>query len=103
MSERVAATRSCAHPTSNARTSWEGIAEQLTLLNHPRMAAFDLILLVTYMRPSELLALRKKDIVPPLGPLLTCWSVVIATSEVGVSIKAEFRDGSVLMDQRWFQ
>ena len=38
---------------------WEGIATQLTLLDHPHMAAFILILLVTYMRPSELLALRR--------------------------------------------
>ena len=34
------------------------------------MAAFILILLETYIRPSELLALRKKDLFPPLVPLL---------------------------------
>ena len=37
---------------------WEGIAAQLTLLNQPLMAAFILISLVTYMRPSELVVLR---------------------------------------------
>ena len=35
---------------------WEGVAAQHTLLNQPHMAAVILILLVTYMRPSELLA-----------------------------------------------
>ena len=46
---------------------WEGIATQLILLNHPHMAAIIFILLVTDMRPSEITALRKKDLVPPLG------------------------------------
>ena len=47
--------------------------------------------------------IEKKDIVPPLVPLLPCWSIVIATSEAGVSTKTGIRDGSVLMDQRWLQ
>ena len=33
----------------------------------------------------------------------TYWSVVIATSETGVSTKIEDRDGSVLLEQRCFQ
>ena len=41
------------------------------------------------MRPSELLALRKKDLVPPLVPLLPRWSIVIAASETGMSTKTE--------------
>ena len=49
------------------------------------MTASILVLLVTYMRPSELLALRKKDLVPPLVPLLPYWSIVLADSETGVS------------------
>ena len=47
-------------------------AAQLALLNHLHVAVFILILRVTYMRPSELLALRKNDLVPPLVPLLPC-------------------------------
>ena len=66
---------------------WEGIATQLTLLNHPHMAAFILVLSVTNMRPSELLALSEKDLAPLLGPLLSCWPIVIAASETGVSTK----------------
>ena len=53
------------------------------------------------MRPSELLALRSEDLVPPLVPLLPCWSVVIAASESGVSTKIRISHGSVFMDQRW--
>ena len=55
------------------------------------------------MRLSELLALRQKDLVPPLVPLLPCWSIVITASEIGVSAKTKVLDGSVLMVQRWVQ
>ena len=64
---------------------WEGIAAQLTLLNHQHMGAFILILLATYMRPSEILAWRKKDLAPPRVPLLPRRSIAMAASETGVS------------------
>ena len=57
--------------------SGESSAAQPTLLNQqPHIAALMLILPVTKMRPSELLALREKDPVPPLVPPLPCWSVI---------------------------
>ena len=65
----------------------EGIAAHLTLLEHPLMAAVVQILLVTYVRRSELLALRKKDHVPPLVPFLPCRSVEIAALETGMPTK----------------
>ena len=83
---------------------WESTAAQLT---HPsqclHIAAIILILLVTYMRPSGLLSLSKKDIVTPLVPLLPCWSVVIAASKPGASTKTRVRDGSVLIYQPMLQ
>ena len=41
-----------------------------SLSKHLHMAVYILILPVTYMRPSEFLALRKKDLVARLVPLL---------------------------------
>ena len=79
---------------------WEGIATPLNVLNHPHVAAFITIFLETYLRPSELLALRKKGLVPPLMPFLPCRSVTIAAFETGVATKARVREGSVLMAQR---
>ena len=75
---------------------WEGIGTQLTLVNQLLMTAFILISLVTYMRPSELLQLRKNDLVPPLAPLLPCWSIVIAASETEVSTNTESAMGQSL-------
>ena len=46
---------------------WEGIEGRLTLLNHPHFEAF---VGTTYVRPSEFLALIKKDHVQPLVLLL---------------------------------
>ena len=54
------------------------------------------------MRPSELLALRRKDLVPPLVPLFRCWLIMVAAS-AGVSAKIGISDGSVVMDRRWLQ
>ena len=90
-------------PTRRAMPAplWEDIADQLTLLNQPHVAEFIPFLLETHRPPPELLALRKKDLVPPLVPLLSCWSVLIAAGETGVSATTGVRDGSVLMDQRW--
>ena len=75
---------------------WEG---RPSLLDHPHVAAFILILLVTFIRPSWLLALKTKDLVPPLVLLLPCRFVVIAASETGVSTKRGVRDVLV----RWLQ
>ena len=68
--------------------------------NHAHVAVFTFILRETYTRPSEL---KKKDLVPSLVPLLPCWSVVIAAYETGVFTKTGVLDGSIVMDQRWFQ
>ena len=67
MFKEVATAHTCAQMPAPA---WEGIATQLAFVNHPHMEAFVPILLGTYTRPSELLALRRKDRVPPLVPLL---------------------------------
>ena len=64
--------------------------------NLPHVAMSVVILRVTYMRPPELLTLNKKGLVPPVVPLLPCWSIVISAYETGVSTP-------VLMDQRWLQ
>ena len=64
---------------------YEGIAARFTLPNRLHLPAFVSILLVVYLRPSELLALRKVGLVPPRVSHLPCGSVAIATSQTGVS------------------
>ena len=83
--------------------AWERIAAQHPPLKHLHMAVIIFILPVPYICTSELLAFKKKDLVPPLAILLPCSSVVIAASEAGVSTKTRVRDGSVLVKQRWLR
>ena len=82
----------------------KGIATQLTLFNQPLVAAFILILLVTYLRPSELLGIEKEGSCPTAG----------AASSLLVGRDRSFRNwsvyqdrgprwGRVLVDQRWLQ
>ena len=68
--------------------------------NHPHVAVFTLILRVTYMRPSELLELKKKDLVPSPVPLLPCRSVVIAAEVIAKTGSPRWVG---LVDQRWLQ
>ena len=93
MSEGVASTHTCALPTLNAST-WVEIVGRITLLNHLHVAVFVLVLLVTYMCSAEFLALRKKDLVPPLVLPLPCWSVEIAASKNGMSTRGPRRVGA---------
>ena len=99
MFEGVATAHTCAHSTSNACTSLGRHCNTTRPSDSSCKAAFIIILLVTHVRPSELQGLRKKELVPPLAPLLPCWSIVIARFRT----KTGIRDGSVLTDQRWLQ
>ena len=100
MFEGVATAHTFTHSTSNACTS---LGRHCNTTRPYQSSCFVFVLLVTYMRSSELLALRKNDLVPPLAPLLPCWSIVIAASETGVSTRTGIRDESVVMDQLWLQ
>ena len=61
---------------------------QLTLLKHFHIAVFILVLLVTYIRSSELLALKKKD--PGIIESTSSWSctkhVAVEPASIGYKI-----------------
>ena len=75
---------------------WEGIGAQLTLLNHPHLSAFILHLAGDLLSSVRASGIAREGLVAPLVPLLLWWSVVIATSETGVTTKAGGLDGSVV-------
>ena len=90
MSERVATTYTCAHPTSNADTSLRRNLSTVHLSQSSPSASFHLPL-----------AFGVLALVPPRVSLNPCWSVVITASEIVVSTR--IRDGSVLMELRKLQ
>ena len=74
---------------------WEGIATQVVLLKHPHMAAFILILLVTYLRPVRASGIEKqRQRLTSWRHYSACWSIVLAAAQIGVSTKTAIRDGS---------
>ena len=60
MFEGVATAHTCAHPTSS--TSLGRHCDTITILNHPHMAVFILIVLLTYLRQSNASGTEKRRI-----------------------------------------
>ena len=54
------------------------IAAKLVLAGRRRMGAFFLVTLCSYARPSELLPLRARQLVPPTSSVTSSWSLLIA-------------------------
>ena len=62
------------------------------------MALFTLLLVCTYMRPGEGMALRKGDLIPPSPGVLTHWSILLFPQERVPSSKTLAKDESLVMD-----
>ena len=79
------------------------------MLRHgePGMACWVVISFWCYLRPSECMRLRKKDLVPPVARVTPHWIVVVAPSEAGiVTTKVGEQDDSVMWDSAdmlWFR
>ena len=80
---------------------WAAIAVTLTFQGHRDMAVFMLMGLGTYARPSELLGLRQKDLIPPVRGVSKFGSLLIAPEEIGATTKTGESDDSVLLDCAW--
>ena len=76
---------------------WAGMATTLGLEN-PGMACFTLMCVSGYFRPSELLSMRRCDLVPPAAGVLTVWSILLFPEEVGRASKTQQFNDSVEMD-----
>eukprot|EP00438_Fugacium_kawagutii_P013890 Skav219729 [mRNA] locus=scaffold301:281463:306630:- [translate_table: standard] len=73
------------------------------LANHvadvsPPLAAAMLLQLDTYTRPSEVLALRKRDVVSPVSKRCCFWGIIIGNSDFGERTKAGLQDDTVLLN-----
>jgi len=80
---------------------WSAIAVTLALRGQPDMAKLLLLGLGTYARPSELLGLRKQDVIPPVRGMSRYGAIIIAPEDVGVTTKTGETDDSVLLDCSW--
>ena len=77
---------------------WSALAWRLKDAGRLDMMLFTLMCVTGYFRPSELLRLRRGDLVPPAKHVLKSWSVLIAPEEEKVPTKTQNFNDSVLMD-----
>jgi integrase len=75
------------------------IATKLWEKGCPWMAAYVLLNLTAYLRPSEALKLHREDMVAPSGGRYLHWSVVLHPREKGMASKTQEYDEVVLLDQ----
>lgn len=80
---------------------WAALAVTLVLRGFRDMAIFMLLGLGTYARPSELLGLRQKDLIPPVRGVSRFGSLLIAPAEIEATTKTGESDDSVLLDCAW--
>jgi integrase len=81
---------------------WMAVCAQLCAKGEHSMAVFVLLSVECYLRPSEALRLRKKDLVAP-SAFSTCWGLVLNPEEVGDPSKTLEFDDSLLIDSPWIQ
>ena len=62
------------------------------------VSAAILLQLDTYARPSEILRLRKRDVVKPCSGTCKFWGVIMGNSEFGERTKTGTQDDTVLLD-----
>ena len=64
----------------------------------PPMAAAMLLQLDTYTRPSEILKVRKRDVVSPVSKTCSFWGIIIGNSEFKERTKTNTQDDTTLLD-----
>ena len=66
------------------------------------MAVFVVLSVECYLRPSEALRLRKKDLITP-SAFTNCWGLVVNAEEIGQQSKTFEFDDSLMIDSEWAQ
>ena len=75
------------------------ICTEMMRLDEPAMAFWVLLGFFAYLRPSEIMHLRQKDLVPPVAGVSRHWAIVVAPSEAGArTTKVGEQDDSVMWD-----
>jgi integrase len=80
---------------------WAMLAWRMAAVGRWDMALFTLLLVCTYMRPGEGLALRKCDLIPPSPGVLKHWSILLFPQERVPSSKTLAKDESLVMDSSY--
>jgi len=85
------------------RQFWFGVAMLLATRGEQQMAVFVLISLSSYLRPNQLLMMKKRHLVRPLAGVSGVWTCLANAYEGNRPSKAGEFDVSILLDSEWFR
>ena len=85
------------------RCFWAAAACRLAAHGRVAEAIFVLLSLSSYLRPGQLLSVRKGELVPPAAGATATWSLLVHPVETGTMSKTGDRDVSILLDSSWLQ
>lgn len=77
------------------------MACRLTDAGYLDMAVLVLMALCTYLRPGQMLGLRRGSLAPPAAGATSTWSLLVHPMESGTTSKTGDRDISILLDSAW--
>ena len=100
-SVRLEIAHSYSHAERFALNVWSTIAAKLGLAGRRRVGAFLLVMLCSYSRPSELLPLRTRQLVPPTSSVTNSWSLLISKRKDGQCTKTNRTDVSIFLEWMW--
>ena len=83
------------------RRFWFGVSNLMAAEGERDKAAFTLLSLCTYLRPGQLLALRRRHLIPPVDGITGHWTVLANPQEEGVPSKTGEYDVSIAVDSDW--
>ena len=83
------------------------IVVEMLRMGEPAMACWVVISFWAYLRPSECMRLRRKDLIPPVPRVTRHWSLLVAPSEAGIlTTKVGEQDDTIVWDSQevlWMQ
>ena len=82
---------------------WMAVACLMHSMGQGHMAVFLLLSLSTYMRPSEMMSLRRRSLLPPQRGPVRFWTLVAHEEQDGKRSKTGNFDVAVIVDQPWAQ
>jgi hypothetical protein len=77
---------------------WTFLAEEMVRSGRTSMGVFTVLCVSAYMRPSELMSVRRCDMIPPCRGVLAHWSMVLFPEEVGRPSKTMKFNDSICLD-----
>jgi hypothetical protein len=85
------------------RCFWAAVACHLAGRGLGQMGIFVLMAVSTYLRPGEMLSLKRGSVLPPAAGITRSYAVLVHPMEDGTRSKTGERDVSIMLDSKWLK